>query len=244
VGGPATTDISIKPQTKHALVSKFGSKKGINVTLRANGFYGGSIDALTEAEAQRMLKFNSDKDLEDALQIEIEKELPPNKDPNLDDRQYVRKARGLVWWEKLSAANENAISTYRRGLKDRNRSVRNVLLIEGTLNGEKLSIETPSGEKYAKGIRSPRNYETVEVGHDRRFDSEPNALEPLTDKLKEFEQRTGRTAEGSIEIISSNKICESCQGVLEMFQQRFPKVKVKIKAETNHELHSPRQGTL
>jgi hypothetical protein len=46
-------------------------------------------------------------------------------------------------------------------------------------------------------------------------------------------ERTGgkpEAAQGDIELNSKNDFCESCQGVIEMFREMFPNVKLTLKA--------------
>lgn len=78
------------------------------------------------------------------------------------------------------------------------------------------------------------NFKTREVGtHNRDVDSEYKLLEHAAEIAKDGKPH-------KIELLSEKAMCESCQGVLEQFKEKYPNVEISVvshkkeKAEKNH----------
>lgn len=79
----------------------------------------------------------------------------------------------------------------------------------------RVSGQTP---KYTTGIPE-RQFKAIEGWE---FDSEVKVLETIAERYKNTPD-----IEGNIFLISERTYCNSCQGVIQQFQQQFKNIKIK-----------------
>jgi len=108
---------------------------------------------------------------------------------------------------------------------------RNIAYTEGIIAGEPISEVAVSGEALRPGsglIDMPEKtfFETTTVGHPRAFDSEVKLMESLANKFDQGSLSANRKIFGKIRIVSELPLCESCNGVVQQFKDRFPNIQV------------------
>jgi hypothetical protein len=99
--------------------------------------------------------------------------------------------------------------------------------IEGTV-GESIGV---SGRKSPSGtapVPENRFFTTYEVGgYSREFDTEVKILEEIAHKFAN-QPGTYNNIRGQVNLFSERPPCESCQGVIQQFQQMFPNIQVIV----------------
>ncbi|WP_414853402.1 deaminase domain-containing protein [Brevibacillus sp. IT-7CA2] len=106
---------------------------------------------------------------------------------------------------------------------------KNVALTKGEIDGESINLESMSGydpnnpnhkDNYP---RPPENHYKYSGSDNkgRLQDTEQKMIEYLRERFK-----NNPDVEGSIEIISHNPICKSCNDIIDQFQIDFPNIKV------------------
>lgn len=80
------------------------------------------------------------------------------------------------------------------------------------------------GDKSSLVLMKPdgeRKFNTLEIGHDRKVDSEAKLFEYLADIAEDGELH-------SVNMLSERCMCDSCRGVMEQFQERYPNVTINV----------------
>ena len=73
-------------------------------------------------------------------------------------------------------------------------------------------------------LKSQRIFNTLELdGYDRAVDTEAKILEEIASKLGNTPNATG-----TIQLLTENPPCTSCQSVFQQFRQRYPNIQLKV----------------
>ena len=98
---------------------------------------------------------------------------------------------------------------------------RNIAFAEGQVGGRTIGEIVGVSGKNTPGVKIPSNrtFKTGVDGFDRAFDAEVAVFENLARKLRPGDK-------GTIRLFSERPFCESCSGVIQQFEQKFPGIKL------------------
>ncbi|MDO5133681.1 MAG: deaminase domain-containing protein [Eubacteriales bacterium] len=80
------------------------------------------------------------------------------------------------------------------------------------------------GDKSSLVLMKPdgeRRFNTLEIGHDRKVDSEAKLFEYLADIAEDGKPY-------SVNMLSERCMCDSCRGVMNQFQEKYPNVTINV----------------
>ena len=206
-----------------------------------NAFLSGNFQGITQLGAEEVLATSADR----ATRLSRTRELGnvadnnttrTNVDPNRVSRDTNRDVSeggatlSSNGYDLLDQADLDRLTEIRNDLNitSKTQLKRNVAVGEGHIDGVDIGEVIGISGKRAPGVDMPENriFKTTVDGHPRDLDSEVFVLENIA-------QRLNPNSKGTIRLLSERAVCNSCEGVIKQFKEKFPNVKLVIRAGSN-----------
>ncbi|WP_246096619.1 deaminase domain-containing protein [Paenibacillus sinopodophylli] len=163
----------------------------------------------------------------DDITLNVDEHLKPNQDKPLDTEGTGEAGSVNRVFREATEEDKKLIDDVRQRFNAG--KTKNVALTKGEIDGELINLESMSGydpnnpnhkDNYP---RPPENHYKYSGSDNkgRLQDTEQKMIEYLRERFK-----NNPDVEGSIEIISHNPICISCNDIIDQFRIDFPNIKV------------------